>query len=128
MLFIETLQDSIINADTNLFLAINQMNHPFFDRFMSVYSGKWVWIPMYASIFYVLLRNFNWKTVLGIVFGLTLTIVFADKVCAELIRPFFERMRPSNLNNPLSSLVHVVDNYRGGSYGFPSCHAATLLA
>lgn len=127
MLFIETLQDSIINADTNLFLAINQMNHSFFDRFMSVYSGKWVWIPMYASIFYVLLRIFNWKTVLGIVFGLTLTIVFADKVCAELIRPFFERMRPSNLNNPLSSLVHVVDNYRGGSYGFPSCHAANTF-
>lgn len=127
MLFIETLQDSILNADTDLFLAINQMNHSFFDRFMSVYSGKWVWIPMYASIFYVLLRNFNWKTVIGIVLGLTLTIVFADKVCAELIRPLFERMRPSNLNNPLSAFVHVVNNYRGGSYGFPSCHAANTF-
>lgn len=30
----------------------------YFDYFMSAYSGKWVWIPMYAAIWYVMLRNF----------------------------------------------------------------------
>ena len=33
-------------------------------------------------------------------------------------------MRPANLDNPISPLVHVVDGYRGGRYGFPSAHAA----
>ena len=33
-----------------------------------------------------------------------------------------------NLDNPLSAMVHVVDGYRGGSYGFPSCHAANSFA
>lgn len=32
--------------------------------------------------------------------------------------------RPANPENPIVDLVHIVNGYRGGSYGFPSCHAA----
>lgn len=45
----------------------------------------------------------------------------------HLIRPYVERMRPSNLNNPISEMVHIVNNHRGGRYGFPSCHAANTF-
>jgi undecaprenyl-diphosphatase len=34
------------------------------------------------------------------------------------------RLRPSNLQNPISDVVHVVNGYRGGNYSFPSAHAA----
>lgn len=50
--------------------------------------------------------------------GLALTITFADQACATWIRPYVERMRPSNLNNPISEMVHIVNNHRGGRYGF----------
>ena len=59
--------------------------------------------------------------------AVALTITFADQVCATLIRPYVERMRPSNLNNPISEMVHIVDNHRGGRYGFPSCHASNTF-
>lgn len=49
-------------------------------------------------------------------------------VCATLIRPEVCRLRPSNPENPLSEMVHIVGGYRGGSYGFPSCHAANSFA
>ncbi len=117
----------VVTTDTNVFLFINGMHNEFFDHFMSAYSGKWVWIPMYASILYVMLRNFHWKVTLFAVIGLALTITFADQVCATLIRPYVERLRPSNLDNPLSGMVHIVNNYRGGRYGFPSCHAANTF-
>lgn len=48
--------------------------------------------------------------------------------CATLIRPEVCRLRPSNPSNPLSEMVHIVGGYRGGSYGFPSCHAANSFA
>lgn len=48
-------------------------------------------------------------------------------VCT-LIRPEVCRLRPSNPENPLSEMVHIVGGYRGGSYGFPSCHAANSFA
>ena len=116
-----------IDVDTNIFFSINRMHNMYFDYFMSAYSGKWVWIPMYAAIWYVMLRNFHWKVTLFCMIGLALTITFADQACATWIRPYVERMRPSNLNNPISEMVHIVNNHRGGRYGFPSCHAANTF-
>lgn len=116
-----------IDVDTNIFFSINRMHNMYFDYFMSAYSGKWVWIPMYAAHLYVMLRNFHWKVTLFCMIGLALTITFADQACATWIRPYVERMRPSNLNNPISEMVHIVNNHRGGRYGFPSCHAANTF-
>lgn len=63
-----------IDVDTNIFFSINRMHNMYFDYFMSAYSGKWVWIPMYAAIWYVMLRNFHWKVTLFCMIGLALTI------------------------------------------------------
>lgn len=126
MLLMDILQ-SAIDLDTKVFLFFNGMHNTYFDYFMSAYSGKWVWIPMYAVIFYVMLRNFSWKVALCCALAVALVIVFADQTCATWIRPYVERMRPSNLNNPLSEFVHIVNNHRGGRYGFPSCHAANTF-
>lgn len=118
---------ALINIDTDIFLFFNGMHNTYFDYFMSAYSGKWVWIPMYVAIWYVMLRNFHWKVTLLCLLALALTITFADQACATWIRPYVERMRPSNQNNPLSEMVHIVNNHRGGRYGFPSCHAANTF-
>lgn len=125
--FLNDFFQQLNTTDTGLFLALNRCHSTYFDYFMSSYSGKWIWIPMYASLFYVLIRNFSWKVTLLCVVGLALTITFADQVSATLIRPYVERMRPSNPNNPLSELVHIVNGRRGGRYGFPSCHAANTF-
>ncbi|MDO4197166.1 MAG: phosphatase PAP2 family protein [Prevotellaceae bacterium] len=117
----------IVQTDDRILLFINGMHTPYFDTFMQCYSGKWIWIPMYLSIYFVVLRNFHWKTMLLCMIGLGLTITFADQVGATLIRPLVERLRPSNLDNPISGFVHIVDGYRGGRFGFPSCHAANTF-
>ncbi len=117
----------VIEMDTDAMLSINGVHNSFFDYFMDAYSGKWIWVPMYIAICYVMLRNFSWKVTLICMAGLALTITFTDQVCASLIRPYVERMRPSNLNNPISEWVHIVDNHRGGRFGFPSCHAANTF-
>lgn len=104
------------------------MHNAFFDTFMSMFSGRYIWIAMYAALLYVLIRKFNGRQVLALAVGIALTITLADQICASLIRPIFERLRPSNLQNPLSEFTHIVNNYRGGAYGFPSCHAANSFA
>lgn len=52
---------------------------------------------------------------------------FADQVGATVIRPVVCRLRPANLENPISEFVQIVNGYRGGRYGFPSCHAANTF-
>lgn len=121
--FLQLLND----LDSQLLLAINGLHNPYFDTFMYAYSGKWIWIPMYAALVYVLFRNLSWKVALTCLVGVALTITFADQIGASVIRPWVERLRPANLENPLSASVHIVNGYRGGSYGFPSCHAANTF-
>lgn len=117
----------LTDIDTALLLAINGLHNNFWDDFMAAYSGKLIWIPFYATIFYIICRNFSWKTTLMCVVAIALTITFADQICSSLIRPCVERMRPSNLMNPISEYIHIVDGHRGGRYGFPSCHAANTF-
>lgn len=117
----------LTQLDDRLLLFVNGMHSPYWDCFMKLYSGKLIWVPMYVAIFWVMAKNLHWKTLLVCVAALALTIVFADQVGATLIRPQVERLRPANLENPISAFVHIVDGYRGGRYGFPSCHAANTF-
>ncbi|MDR0892351.1 MAG: phosphatase PAP2 family protein [Mediterranea sp.] len=115
--------DTLSGIDTNMLLALNGVHASFWDYFMSAFTQKFIWIPMYAAILYVLLLNFHWKAVICYVIAIALIITFADQLCAHVIRPLVMRLRPSNTNCPIAHLVHIVGGYRGGAYGFPSSHA-----
>lgn len=117
---LETLQQ----LDQQLLLTLNGLHSPYWDSFMWLFTGRFIWIPMYATILYILCKNFNVYVTLLTAVAIALTITYADQLCATWIRPAVERLRPSNLNNPLSEFVHIVNGKRGGSYGFPSCHAS----
>ena len=125
---VDAIQDSLINLDTSLLLMVNGVHNDFFNHFMYTYSGKFVWIPMYAGIFYLLFKSLTARQLIFVVLGVVLLITLTDQLCAHLIRPFVERWRPSNTNSPVYEMVHVVNNYRGGRYGFPSCHASNTFA
>lgn len=118
---IETLN----NWDAATLLWLNGFHNSFFDYFMSLISNKWVWTPMYFTIFVISIIHAGLKPrllVILAIFGVAFAL--SDFTCAELIRPLFNRPRPSNLHSGISHLVHIVDGYRGGNYGFPSCHAS----
>lgn len=116
---------SILKAmDTMVFLTVNSHHNAYFDSVMWLVSGKLIWVPMYVSLFFVLLKNYSYKVVFAILLAIGVVILFTDSFTAQVIRPWVCRLRPSNLDNPMSSMVHIVDGYRGGAYGFPSNHAS----
>lgn len=116
------------DIDARLLLIVNGAHSPFFDSVMWCISGRWICVPFYAVLAYLLFRRMSWKRASICLVTIGLIILAADQTCATLIRPEIGRLRPANLNNPLSSFVHVVNGYRGGRYGFPSCHAANTFA
>lgn len=118
----------LADLDARLLLIVNGAHSPFFDAVMWCISGRWIWVPFYIALTYMLFRRFSWKRATLCLITIGLIILAADQTCASLIRPEVCRLRPANLNNPLSHLVHVVNGYRGGRYGFPSCHAANTFA
>lgn len=128
MVITNAIIDSLENLDISLFLSVNENHNVFFDQFMYAFSGKLVWVPMYISILYLMVRNVVRPQLFYVIAGVLLIVLFADQVCASLIRPAVERWRPSNANSPVYDVVHIVNGYRGGRYGFPSCHAANTFA
>ncbi|MBQ7633996.1 MAG: phosphatase PAP2 family protein [Bacteroidaceae bacterium] len=117
-----------IDLDTQLTLAINDMHTDCLNTFMYWFSDKCVWLPVYASLVALVFLNFSWRTALVIFAGIAVVILITDQVSANVLRHTIERMRPSNLDNPISHTVKIVNDYRGGRFGFPSAHAANTLA
>lgn len=110
--------------DAQLFLFLNGFHTTFWDHFMMMYSSRFIWIPFYASFVFVMFKNFSWKVNITCILLIALIITLCDQTASSLLKPMIGRMRPSNLENPISPLVHVVNGYRGGRFGFPSSHAA----
>ena len=114
----------LTDYDTTALLAVNGLRADVMDTFMLCVSGKFEWIPLYAALIYVLFRNFHWKMVLAMLVAVGLVFALTDAFTSQILRPAVARLRPSNLDNPVSAMVHVVNGYRGGSYGFPSAHSS----
>lgn len=93
--------DWLNTIDTQAFLALNGLHAPYFDAFMKLFTGKWIWVPMYAAVLFAVVRNYRWRQTLAVLVCVALAITIADQVCATLIRPEVCRLRPSNPENPL---------------------------
>lgn len=113
--------------DETLLLLVNGWHSAYWDEFMWMLTYRFTWIPLYIAIAYAVVRTLGWKRGGLFVVCVALTIVLADQVGGHIIRPWAERLRPSNINNPLSQTIHLVHDYRGGAYGMPSCHAANTV-
>lgn len=110
--------------DTTILLFFNGMHCELFDYFMVLVSNRFTWIPFYAAFIFVMIKNFHWKVTIVTILAVALLVLLCDQTASGLLKPLVGRLRPSNLDNSISYMVHVVDGYRGGRYGFPSSHSA----
>jgi undecaprenyl-diphosphatase len=118
--------DALNNWDTQLFLYINGMHSPFWDGVMWWISGKINWIPLYMLIAGYLVYLYRWKAI-WIILGAAVLVTMSDQASVHLFKETFERLRPCH-QVELAGIVHLVNGYCGGQYGFVSSHAANHFA
>lgn len=109
------------NLDQQLLLFLNSANSPFWDKIMWVISLKLVWAPLYLAILIYIGLKYKrkfWVIVLFIIAAVVLT----DQT-SNLFKHGFQRLRPCH-EPSLEGLVHLVNGYCAGRYGFVSGHAA----
>lgn len=116
----------IKEIDTNLFFIINSANNAFFDNIMFIISGRLTWIPLYLLLLYLSIKVYKKSAWLIVVFFI-ITVAAADQVSVHLFKEVFERYRPTH-NEHIKHLVHIVNEHRGGQYGFISSHATNTAA
>ena len=121
------MMEQLAELDKDLFFFLNGLHTSWLDPVMYYISQTLTWLPVYLLLLWVLIKNYGWRTLLWLV-GLALAITIADQVTSGLMKPFFERFRPSRDPAFAEGLVHVVNGYRGGKFGFASSHAANAFA
>lgn len=124
----EWIIDNILEFDTWLLLIVNGFNHEMADPFMKAFSGKGLWVPFYVSIAATLWWIYGWRRALIFTAAIGVAVGLSDFTCDSIIRPMVQRLRPTHPDNEISELVHIVNGYRSGAYGFPSCHATNAAA
>lgn len=118
----------LIYIDEKILLAINGAHCAFMDHVMWAFSDRFFWIPLYLFLAWLLFRKKGTKTGILSLVVIAGMIAVTDQTCSSLIRPLVERLRPSSLENPISTMIHLVNGHRCGQYGFPSSHAANTFA
>ncbi len=117
--------ETLLEFDTDLFLWLNQQHSTWLDPVMLWISDKKTWIPFYLLLIGLMVWWFK-KRVWSVLVAVILTIALADGITSKVMKPYFERPRPSH-EQALQGKVHLVNDYRGGTFGFASSHAANTF-
>ena len=112
--------------DADALLAVNGLHDMFQDAFWWMVTAKWSSLLLVLALAWILLHQ-NRRHALLVLAMLVLTVLVADQISSGLIKHLVERLRPTH-DPSLESMVHVINGYRGGMYGFVSSHAANFFA
>lgn len=119
---------SIIEIDRHILSWLNGSESIFLDRWMLALTSGWTWIPLYLSLFYLVVKNNETMSQILLVVGCVAgCVAFSDGIADLIVKPMVCRWRPSN--DPIFKYtVSVVGNMRGSDYGFFSAHACNTFS
>lgn len=124
----DSIFSEILALDQEILLFINNLHFPTGDMIMWRFSEKFFWIPLYVFLLGLLIKRIGLSRSVLCIIILTLMIFSTDQLGESILRPYVGRLRPSSPLNPISEVLHFVNDYKGGSFGFPSLHAANTFA
>lgn len=120
--------NTLIELDKQLLLAVNGSDSLFFDGLVKTLTTAATWIPLYVSLFYMVLKNNDSVQKIVLIVGCALLcVLIAGTLDDAVVKPLVARWRPTQ-DPQMGLLVDVVNNYRGGNYGFFSSHASNTFS
>ena len=131
--------EQLLHIDTEVLLAINGWHAPWADRLMWIVSAKETWIPLYLLLVGLLVWRYRkpamtsvkWLqkvpvcVVVIVVIGLA--VGAADFIASGILKDLVARPRPTRVPE-LEGVLHLVNGYKSGKFGFVSSHAANTMA
>ena len=113
--------EKLAELDRELFLFLNNLGSEQWDWMWIAISDKWMAIPLYAILLYLIFRKFGWKPTLITMVVVALLITATDQL-ANLFKHGFERPRPCRQEGVMEYARFVAE--RCGRFGYFSAHAA----
>ena len=132
--------DKLLEIDTQVLLAINGWHAPWADSVMWVISAKATWIPLYLLLIGLLVWKYRrpiptakWQwlekvpTCVVMILVIAAAVGVADFIASGILKELVARPRPTRVPE-LEGVLHLVNGYKSGRYGFVSSHAANTMA
>ena len=131
--------EKLIHIDTQILLAINGWYAPWADTLMWIISAKTTWIPLYLLLVGLLVWRYRqpsnnamkWLKKVPVCVVMIVAIVAAvglsDFIASGILKDLVARPRPTRVPE-LEGVLHLVNGYKSGQYGFVSSHAANTMA
>ena len=131
--------EQLLHIDTEILLAINGWHAPWADQLMWIISAKATWIPLYLLLIGLLvwryrkpaMTNVKWlqkvPACVVMIVAIGLAVGAADFIASGILKDWVARPRPSRVPE-LEGMLHLVNGYKSGQYGFVSSHAANTMA
>jgi undecaprenyl-diphosphatase len=131
--------ERLIHIDTEILLAINGWHSPWADTLMWIISAKTTWIPLYLLLIGLLVWRYRqpastpikWlqkvPACVMMIAVIGLAVGAADFIASGILKDLVARPRPTRVPE-LEGVLHLVNDYRSGQYGFVSSHAANTMA
>jgi len=117
--------EKIIEFDKQLFLFLNNLGCEKFDLFWLAITNKFISIPLYLLIIYILYKKYNLNVWIPILFIIIL-IFIVDQGSVHFFKKTIERLRPCHQAD-LDGLFRLIGSC-GGKYSFVSSHASNVAA
>ena len=130
--------ERLLHIDTEILLAINGWHAPWADTLMWIISAKATWIPLYLLLIGLLVWRYrkpvmtrvNWlqkvPACVVMIAMIGLAVGAADFIASGILKELVARPRPTRVPE-LEGVLHLVNGYRSGRYGFVSSHAANTM-
>ena len=118
--------ESLINADIELLIYLNNLGTEQWDRFWLILSNKLSAIPLYLLLLIIIFKNFGWKKSIWILIFIGILITFSDQT-SNLFKYGFKRLRPCHDESILNN-IRLVKSHCGGLYSYFSAHASNAMA
>lgn len=116
--------EKLAALDRELFLFLNNLGSEQWDWLWIALSDKWMAIPFYAILLFLLFKKLGWKPTLITLLVVALLITATDQL-ANIFKHGFERPRPCRQEGVMEMARFVAA--RCGRFGFFSAHAANSM-
>lgn len=113
----------LIEKDYRLMIYLNTLGDSSFDGFWLTVTQMWIWVPLFVTWLYFLVKHYGWKSVFYILVFIGLGIALSDQM-SNVSKAYFERLRPCH--EPLME-GKIREVTCGGRYGFYSAHASNIF-
>ena len=130
--------EQLLHIDTEILLAINGWHAPWADTLMWIISAKATWIPLYLLLIGLLVWRYRKPVMTSVkwlqkvpacvvmIAMIGLAVGAADFIASGILKELVARPRPTRVPE-LEGVLHLVNAYRSGRYGFVSSHAANTM-